>query len=97
LAGCDGPARVRLREPVPHRPLDDLIGQSGVVTPTNLHLDEPRSRRFATNYQQDGCAFAIDVFVGLLAGLVLAEIALDREVELRALRLPVFAHSEVTD
>ena len=39
--------------PPPH-PFDDLVGRADVVTLTNLHPDEPRSRLFTTNYQQDG-------------------------------------------
>jgi hypothetical protein len=39
--------------PPPHA-FDALIGSPGVVTLTNLHPDEPRSRLFAVNYQQDG-------------------------------------------
>jgi hypothetical protein len=45
----------------------------------------------------EGRAFGIDVFGGALAGLVLAELALDSEAELRALPLPGFAHCEVTE
>jgi CYTH domain-containing protein len=52
-------------------------------------------RRYA--YTHEGRAFAIDAFGGPLAGLVLAEIALDSEAELRALPLPAFAHCEVTE
>ena len=37
----------------PH-PFDALIGAPGVVTLTNLHPDQARSRLFAVNYQQDG-------------------------------------------
>jgi hypothetical protein len=40
--------------PPPPQPFDALIGQPGVVTLTNLHPDEPRSRLFAVNYQQAG-------------------------------------------
>jgi len=39
--------------PLPHA-FDALIGRAGVVTLTNLHPDEPRSRLFAVNYQQAG-------------------------------------------
>jgi hypothetical protein len=52
-------------------------------------------RRYA--YTHEGCAFGIDVFSGPLTGLVLAEIELDAEAELRALPLPAFAHCEVTE
>lgn len=38
----------------PPHAFDDLIARSDVVTLTNLHPDEPRSRLFATNYLQDG-------------------------------------------
>jgi hypothetical protein len=40
--------------PPPPHPFDDLIGRADVVTLTNLHPDEARSRLFATNYQQAG-------------------------------------------
>jgi hypothetical protein len=38
----------------PPHAFDALIGRPGVVTLTNLHPDEGRSRLFAVNYQQDG-------------------------------------------
>lgn len=38
----------------PQHAIDDLIGQPGVVTLTNLHPDEARGRLFAANYQQIG-------------------------------------------
>jgi hypothetical protein len=40
--------------PPPPHAFDALIGQTGVVTLTNLHPDEPRSRLFSINYQQAG-------------------------------------------
>jgi hypothetical protein len=40
--------------PAPPHAFDRLVGRSGVVTLTNLHPDEPRSRLFAVNYQQAG-------------------------------------------
>ncbi len=40
-------------KPPPH-PFNDLIGREGVVTLTNLHPDEVKSRLYATNYQQIG-------------------------------------------
>jgi hypothetical protein len=46
LTACSSP-------PPPHA-FDALIGQTGVVTLTNLHPDEPRSRLFSINYQQAG-------------------------------------------
>jgi hypothetical protein len=52
-------------------------------------------RRYA--YTHEGRAFGIDVFGGPLAGLMLAEIELDIEAELRVLPLPAFAHCEVTE
>jgi hypothetical protein len=39
--------------PPPHA-VDALIGSPGVVTLTNLHPDEPRSRLHAANFQQAG-------------------------------------------
>jgi len=47
VAACASP-------PPPPHPFDALIGRSGVVTLTDLHPDEPRSRLFAINYQQAG-------------------------------------------
>jgi hypothetical protein len=38
----------------PPHAFDALIGSPGVVTLTNLHPDERRSRLFAVNYQQEG-------------------------------------------
>jgi hypothetical protein len=52
-------------------------------------------RRYA--YTHEACTLGIDVFGGPLAGLVLAEIELDAEAELRALPLPTFVHCEVTE
>ena len=46
LSACSSP-------PPPHA-FDALVGQTGVVTLTNLHPDEPRSRLFSINYQQAG-------------------------------------------
>jgi CYTH domain-containing protein len=43
-----------------------------------------------------GRSFGVDVFEGPLAGLVLAEVELDSDAELAALRLPPFARCEVT-
>ncbi len=54
-----------------------------------------QKRRYT--YAHEGHAVGIDVFRGPLAGLVLAEIELDLEAELRALPLPGFAHSEITE
>lgn len=48
LAACASPP-----PPAAH-PIDALIGAPNVVTLTNLHPDEPRSRLFAVNYQQAG-------------------------------------------
>jgi hypothetical protein len=52
-------------------------------------------RRYA--YRHEACALGIDVFGGPLVGLVLAEIELDAEGELRALPLPAVVHCEVTE
>jgi hypothetical protein len=41
-------------QPPPPHAFDALIGQAGVVTLVNLHPDEPRSRLFSVNYQQQG-------------------------------------------
>jgi len=40
--------------PPPPHAVDALIGSPGVVTLTNLHPDEPRSRLHAANFQQAG-------------------------------------------
>ena len=47
LVACSSP-------PPPPHAFDALIGSAGVVTLTNLHPDDPRSRLFAVNYQQAG-------------------------------------------
>ncbi len=49
------------------------------------------------DYGHAGHTFGVDVFGGPLAGLLLAEIELDAEAELRAVPLPSFAHCEVTE
>lgn len=41
-------------QPPPPHAFDALIGQAGVVTLVTLHPDEPRSRLFSVNYQQQG-------------------------------------------
>ena len=51
-------------------------------------------RRYA--FSHAGLAFALDVFLGALAGLTLAEAELDSDTAERALALPPFAHCEVT-
>jgi CYTH domain-containing protein len=53
---------------------------------------EKRRHRIASGAH----TFAIDVFEGALAGLVLAELELASEAELTALPVPRFAHCEVT-
>jgi len=74
---------------------------------TSVYLDAAEYAALATlpgrrlekrrhDFAHQGRAFGIDVFAGALAGLVLAEIALESEAELRALPLPSFARCEVT-
>ena len=41
-------------QPPPPHAFDALIGRAGVVTLVTLHPDEPRSRLFSVNYQQQG-------------------------------------------
>ena len=48
------------------------------------------------DFPHAGQAFVIDVFLGALSGLLLAEIAFDSDAAERALALPRFAHCEVT-
>jgi hypothetical protein len=52
-------------------------------------------RRYA--YTHEGYTFGLDVFASPLTGLLLGEIELEAEAELRALPLPAFAHCEVTE
>lgn len=54
-----------------------------------------RKRRHV--HEHAGRAFAIDVFLGALDGLVLAEVNADTDAELRAIPRPAFAQCEVTE
>jgi len=75
---------------------------------TTLYLDAAEFERLAAlsgrrlakrrhTLVSGGRPFAIDVFLGPLEGLVLAEIALEDEEVLRALAPPPFARADVTD
>ena len=74
---------------------------------TSIYLDPAEYALLATlpgrqlakrryDFPHAGQAFVIDVFLGALAGLLLAEIAFDSDAAERALALPPFAHCEVT-
>jgi len=74
---------------------------------TTLYLDAAEYERLAQlpgrrlakrrhRHAHGGRSFAIDVFEGALAGLVLAELELASETELAALAPPSFSHCEVT-
>jgi CYTH domain-containing protein len=56
--------------------------------------NEIRKNRYP--YEHDGRAFSIDVFLGALHGLILAEIEFDTDEELRDFPAPPFAAREVT-
>ena len=56
--------------------------------------NELRKNRYP--YLYDGRRLAIDVFLGALSGLVLAEVEFDSDEELSAFEMPPFAEREVT-
>ena len=57
--------------------------------------NEIRKNRYP--YEHDGRKFSIDVFLGALHGLVLAETEFDTDEEVRDFTAPTFAAREVTD
>jgi CYTH domain-containing protein len=57
--------------------------------------NELRKNRYPFEYA--GRAFAIDVFLGALSGLILAEAEFETDEEMRACELPPFALAEVTN
>ena len=86
----------------------DAAQSSGQTTITNVYLNETEYRRLHTlggdelikrRYALDheGHRFAVDVFEGRHEGLILAEVELGSEEELRRFALPSFALSDVTD
>jgi CYTH domain-containing protein len=60
-----------------------------------FEADELRKNRYS--FEHDGRRFAIDVFLGSLRGLILAEIEFESDDELRAFEPPPFAALEVTN
>jgi hypothetical protein len=87
--------------------LPDPEGHAGRRVITSLYLDAAEyavlstlpGRRLEKRRHPFACAghvFGIDVFAGLLAGLVLAEVELESDAELSALPAPPFARCEVT-
>lgn len=57
--------------------------------------NEIRKNRYP--YEHDGRKFSVDIFLGALHGLILAEIEFDTDEELRDFAAPPFAAREVTD
>lgn len=57
--------------------------------------NEIRKNRYPFEYQ--GRAFGIDMFLGPLWGLILAETEFETDEEMRAFQLPPFAVADVTD
>jgi CYTH domain-containing protein len=87
--------------------LPDPSGDPARRLLTTLYLDDVEYERLAQlpgrrlakrrhRHAHDGRSFAIDVFEGALAGLVLAELELASGAELAALAPPSFARCEVT-
>ena len=62
---------------------------------TLFNSNEIRKNRYYLNYE--GRKFSIDMFLGDLFGLVLAEVAFDTDEELESFTKPSFALVEVTD
>jgi CYTH domain-containing protein len=56
--------------------------------------DELRKNRYP--YEHEGRLYSVDVFLGPLRGLVLAEIDFEDDAELDAFPAPSFAHADVT-
>jgi CYTH domain-containing protein len=57
--------------------------------------NEIRKNRYP--YEHEGRKFSVDVFLGQLHGLILAEIEFDSDAELDNFQLPSFAHMDVTN
>ncbi len=85
----------------------DPDGHAGHRLITSIYLEPAEYARLAAlpgrrlakrryDFPHAGQPFAIDVFLGPLTGLLLAEIAFDSEAAQRALALPPFAQCEVT-
>lgn len=71
------------------------LSQYEYETLSGFEGNEIRKNRYP--YEHGGRAFSIDVFLGALHGLVLAETEFDTDEELRDFPAPAFAEREVTD
>jgi CYTH domain-containing protein len=60
-----------------------------------FEANEIRKNRYP--FEHEGRKFSIDVFLGALWGLMLAEIEFETDAEMNALALPSFAFIEVTN
>ena len=60
-----------------------------------FNSNEIRKNRYY--FDHDGRRFAVDMFLGDLFGLVLAEVSFDTDEELETFQMPAFALSEVTN
>lgn len=60
-----------------------------------FEANEIRKNRYP--YEYDGRQYSIDVFLGGLWGLILAETSFDTDEEMEAFEMPPFAFSEVTN
>ena len=61
------------------------------------HLEGNEIRKNRYPYERDGRKFSVDVFLGALHGLVLAETEFDSDEEMAKFQLPSFAVMEVTN
>jgi len=59
-----------------------------------FEADELRKNRYP--YEHDGRAYSVDVFLGNLRGLILAETDFDTDEEMDAFAPPPFAHADVS-
>jgi CYTH domain-containing protein len=74
---------------------DIYLSQVEYETLSVFEGNEIRKNRYP--YEREGRRFSIDVFLGALHGLVLAEIEFDTDEGLRDFPLPAFAAREVTN
>lgn len=61
------------------------------------HLEGNEIRKNRYPYEREGRKFSVDVFLGALHGLVLAETEFESDDELKAFQMPSFAVMEVTN
>ena len=92
--------------------LTQKIGETAVPTQhttiTNIYLNEAEYQTLAQlggkrlekrryRYSSSGHTFSVDVFDGLLSGLILAEIEAQTDEQLQAVSLPAWAVAEVSN